>query len=92
MSQLAYPTVLKYSFEIPVNMNHLPDKETVDIITRSMNRAVAKIVNEILHDVLHKYETDTCLSTRTVSVNDVVYDVEPPKKTNWFRFHRKCMN
>ncbi len=88
MSQLAYPTVLKYSFEIPVNMDHLPNKETVDIITRSINSAVAKIVNEILYDVLHKYETDTCLSTRTVSVTDVVYE-PPPKKTNWFRFSRK---
>lgn len=79
MSQLEYPSVLKYSFEIPVNMHHLPNKETVDIITRSINSVVAKIVNEILHDVLYKYETDTCLSTRTVSVNEVVYE-SPPKK------------
>jgi hypothetical protein len=87
MSRLAYPNVLKYTFEIPVNMDHLPDKETVDIITRSINSAVAKVVNEILHEILEKYETDTSLSTRTISVNDVVYDVQPPKK-HWFKFKR----
>lgn len=88
MSRLAYPNILKYTFEIPVNMEHFPDKETVDIIIRSVNSTIAKIVNEILYDVLEKYETDTSLSTRTISVNDVNYDAASPKK-HWFQFYKK---
>ena len=96
MSQSPY--ALKYVFEIPVHSEHIPDKHTLETIMHAINKTVAKIINEILHDVMERYESDTFSSTRTVYLNDDVIDVDSPNtleksvkihkvnKIKWFKF------